>query len=143
MGLVYADIELVNAGDIEMARRHVIGEEEIKKMTINMLVDSGAYNMCINESIQEQLDLPFVEKRKGQLANGSIEEYDFVGPVQVRFKNRKTICYCMVLPGSNEALLGAIPMEDLDVVINPRRQELELHPDHPYYAQMSLKGMRR
>ena len=57
-----------------MARRHVIGEEEIKHMTVNMLVDSEAYNMCINESIQEQLDLPFVEKRKGVLANGSIEE---------------------------------------------------------------------
>ena len=36
----------------------------------------------------------------------------------------------MVLPGDNEVLLGAIPMEDLDVVINPRRQELELHPEH-------------
>ena len=143
MGLVYADIELVNAGDIEMARRHVIGEEEIKQMTVSMFVGSGAYNLCINESIQEQLDLPLVERRKGQLANGSIEEYDFVGPVQLRFKNRKTICYAMVLPGSNEALLGAIPMEDLDVVINPRNQSLELHPDHPYYAQMSLKGVRR
>lgn len=49
MGLVYVDIELVNAGDLEMARRHVIGEEEVKHMTVNMLVDSGAYNMCINE----------------------------------------------------------------------------------------------
>ncbi len=143
MGLVYADIELVNAGDVEMARRYVIGEEEIKHMTVNMLVDSGAYNMCINESIQEQLDLPFVEKRKGILANGSIEEYDMVGPVQVKFKNRKTICYAMVLPGSNEALLGAIPMEDMDVLINPRQQELIVNPDHPYYAQMSLKGLRR
>jgi hypothetical protein len=53
MGLVYADIELVNAEDLTLAKNHVIGEEEIKKMTINMLVDSGAYNMCINESIQE------------------------------------------------------------------------------------------
>lgn len=125
MELVYAGIELINAEDLTYAKNHVIGEEDVKKMTVNMLVDSGAYNMCINESIQEQLDLPFFLKRKGQLVNGSIEEYDFVGPVQVRFKNRKTICYAMVLPGSNEALLGAIPMEDLDVVINPRRQDLK------------------
>jgi clan AA aspartic protease len=143
MGLVYVDIELVNAEDLSLARRHVIGEEEIKHMTVSMLVDSGAYNLCINESIQEQLDLPFVEKRKGILANGSIEEYDVVGPVQVKFKNRKTICYAMVLPGSNEPLLGAIPMEDMDVLIHPQRQELIVNPDHPYYAQMSLKGLRR
>jgi len=143
MGLVYVDIELVNAGDLEMARRNIIGEEEVKHMTVNMLVDSGAYNMCINESIQEQLDLPFVEKRKGILANGSIEEYNVVGPVQVKFKNRKTICYAMVLPGTNEALLGAIPMEDMDVLIHPLQQELVVNPDHPYYSQMSLKGMRK
>lgn len=143
MVLVYADIELVNAEDLTLAKNHVIGEEEVKHMTVNMLVDSGAYNMCINESIQEQLDLPFVEKRKGILANGKIEEYNMVGPVQVKFKNRKTICYALVLPGSNEALLGAIPMVDMDVLIHPLRQELIVNPDHPYYAQMSLMGLRR
>jgi clan AA aspartic protease len=143
MGLVYSDIELVNAGDLEMSRRHVIGEEEIKRITVSMLVDSGAYNLCINESIQEQLDLPFVEKRKAIMANGSIEEFDVVGPIQVRFKNRKTICYAMVLSGNNEPLLGAIPMEDMDVLIHPQRQELLVNPAHPYFAQMTLKGMRR
>lgn len=87
-------------------------------MTVNMLVDSGVYNMCINESIQEQQDYPFVEKTKGILDNRSTEEYDVVTPVQVKFENRKTICFAMVLPGTNEALLGAIPMED-DVLIRP------------------------
>lgn len=139
MGFIYADIELVNAGDIEMARRHIIGEEEIKRMPIKMLVDTGAYNLCINETIQEQLDLPFVEKRKGISANGHIEEFDIVGPVQILFKNRKTICYAMVLNGDNEPLLGSIPLEDMDVLIHLLREELIVNPDHPYYAQMKLK----
>ena len=69
MGLVYANIELINSGDMEMARRYMIGEEDVKRMNVNILVDTGAYNLCINESIQEQLDLPFIEKRKAQLAN--------------------------------------------------------------------------
>jgi clan AA aspartic protease len=139
MGLTYADVQLINAGDIEMARRHVIGEEEIKRLNINILVDTGAYNLCINESIQAQLGLPFVEKRKGQLANGSIEEYDMVGPVVLKFKNRQTVCNALVLQGDNEPLLGAIPLEDMDVLIHPLRQELIVNPDHPYYAQMKLK----
>lgn len=139
MGLIYADIELVNAGDLEMARRHIIGEEEIKKLSVKMLVDTGAYNLCINETIQQQLDLPFVEKRKGVSANGHIEEYDVVGPVQVLFKNRKTVCYALVLHGDNEPLLGSIPLEDMDVLIHPLREELIINPDHPYYAQMKLK----
>lgn len=139
MGLTYAEIELINGGDSEMAKRSIIGEEEVKRMRVSMLVDSGAYNLCINESIQAQLGLSFVEKRKGQLANGSIEEYDFVGPVIVKFKNRQTVCNAMVLPGDNEPLLGAIPLEDMDVIIHPLRQELLVNPEHPYFAQMKLK----
>jgi hypothetical protein len=45
----------------------------------------------------------------------------------------------MVLPGNCEVLLGAIPMEDMDVIIHPQRQELLVNPEHPYMAQMKLK----
>ncbi|HRI21156.1 MAG TPA: hypothetical protein PLA68_09375, partial [Panacibacter sp.] len=62
MGLVYAEITLINGEDIILAKRSFIGEEDIKKMTISMLVDTGSVYMCINESIQEQLQLPFIEK---------------------------------------------------------------------------------
>jgi hypothetical protein len=55
MNLVYADVELINAGDVALSKRNYIGEKEIKRLSINMLVNTGAYNLCINESIQEQL----------------------------------------------------------------------------------------
>jgi len=45
----------------------------------------------------------------------------------------------MVLPGGSEPLLGAIPLEDMDVLVNPYRRELIVNPDHPYFAQMNLK----
>ena len=139
MGLVYADITLINAGDIEMAKRNIIGEDEIKQMTVHMLVDTGAYMMHINETIQKQLNLSFIEKRKAILADGSVKEYDVVGPIMVKFKNRTATCSAMVLEGSSEPLLGAIPMEEMDVLIHPQRQELIVNPEHPYYAQLSLK----
>ena len=142
MGLVYAEITLINGEDLILAKRHIIGKEEVKQMNVSMLVDSGAYMLAINESIQEQSKLPVIEKRKAQMANGSIEEYDVVGPVEVRFKNRQSTCRAMVLPGDNEPLLGAIPMEDMDVLIHPLRQELMVNPDHPYFAQMKMKGFR-
>lgn len=137
--MVYADIELINADDEALAKKHIIGLEEIKRLTVSMLVDTGAYNLCINESIQAQLQLPFVEKRKGQLANGHIVEYDVVGPVHLKFKNRNTVCFAMVLDGDNEPLLGAIPLEDMDVLIHPLREELIVNPEHPYFSQMKLK----
>lgn len=143
MDLVHAEIEIINGGDLEMVRRNLLDQDDVKRMTVTMLVDTGAYNLCINEEIQEQLQLPVVEKRKGMLADGSIREYDVVDNVQLRFKNRATTCRAMVLPGSSEPLLGAIPLEDMDVIIHPQRQELIVNPDHPYFAQMSLKGFRK
>lgn len=139
MGLTYADIELINAEDLGLARRYIISDDEVKRLHVNLLVDTGSYNLCINETIQEQLDLPFLEKRKGQLADGSIQEYDLVGPIVLKFKNRQTVCNALVLPGDNEPLLGAIPLEDMDVLIHPLKQELIVNPEHPYYAQMKIK----
>lgn len=139
MGLVYADIELINADDIALMRRNIIGEEEVKRMHINTLVDSGAYMMAINETIRGQLDLPFVEDRKVQLASGEVIEYPVVGPLIVKFANRTATFNAFVLPGDAEPLLGAIPLEEMDVLIHPQRQELIVNPAHPNYAQLKMK----
>jgi hypothetical protein len=139
MGMVYAEIELTNAEDLGLAKRHIIGIEEIKRINVNMLADSGAYMMAINESIQAQLDLPFIEKRKAVMADGSIKEFDVVGPVMVKFKNRTGVCNAYLLEGNSEPLLGAIPMGELDVLIHPLRQELLVNPEHPNYAVLYMK----
>ncbi len=139
MGLIYADIELINGEDLSFVRKHIIDQDEVKKMTVNILVDTGSYMLAINESIQEQLQFPVVEKRKAQLADGRIVECDVVSHVELKFKNRRTMCNAMVLPGDAEPLLGAIPLEDMDVLIHPLRQELIVNPDHPYFAQMKMK----
>ena len=139
MKSIYADIELINAEDIGLMRRNIIGEEEVKRMHINILVDSGAYMMAVNDTIQAQLDLPFVEKRKAQMASGDVVEYEVVGPLMVKFANRTATCNAFVLPGDSEPLLGAIPMEEMDVLIHPQRQELIVNPEHPNYAQLKMK----
>jgi clan AA aspartic protease len=138
MGMVYAEIELINAEDLGLARRHYIGEEEIKRITVTALVDTGSYMLAINETIQEYLQLPVVVKRKAQLASGEMIECDVISSVELRFKNRQTSCRAMVLPGDAEVLLGSIPLEDLDVLIHPLRQELIVHPEHPDMAYTRL-----
>lgn len=137
--MVYADIKLINGGDLEMAKRHIIGQEEVREIAVKMVVDSGAYLMAINETIQAQLGLLFIEKRKSITADGSVVEHDVVGPIIVKFANRTAVCSAIVLQGDNEPLLGAIPMEEMNVIIHPRRQELLVNPEHPYMAQLSLK----
>lgn len=137
--MVYAEIELINSDDLALVRRNILGKEEVRSMQVKMLVDSGAYMMAINETIQSQLELPFIETRKVQVADGRVIEYDVVGPVDVRFSNRKSTCTAFVLPGDNEPLLGAIPMEEMDVLIHPQRQELIVNPEHPNYAVLKMK----
>ena len=139
MGLVYAEIDLISVDDMVLHRRGFLDESKIKQVRVNALVDSGAYNLSINETVRAQLDLPFIQKRFGTLADETLIEVDVVGPVEVQFENRRTTVDAIVLPGDAQVLLGAIPMEDMDVLIDPRQQKLVVNPKHPYVATTYLK----
>ncbi len=139
MGLVYAEVESANGSDMYLFRQGLLGEEKIKQVTINALVDSGAYMLCINENVKAQLDLLLIEKQFSRLADETLLELEVVGPVEIRFENRSTTVRAIVLPGNSEVLLGAIPMEDMDVLIDPKRQKLVVNPEHPYVATKHLK----
>lgn len=131
MGLVYADIKLINGIDFDQAKKNKIGQDEVREMTVRMMADSGSIEMVIYENIQEYLQLSFIEKRRLVLADGTIGEYDIVGPVRVEFEDRNTVCYAVVMEGDTEPLLGAIPMQGMDVIIHPRSNELSGNPYHP------------
>ena len=139
MGLVYAEVESANGSDMYLFRQGLLGEEKIKQVTINALVDSGAYMLCINENVKAQLDLLLIEKQFSRLADETLLELEVVGPGEIRFENRSTTVRAIVLPGNSEVLLGAIPMEDMDVLIDPKRQKLVVNPEHPYVATKHLK----
>ena len=66
MGLVYAEIDLINGGDMYLYRQKQIKEEDIKQVKVTALVDRGAYMLTINETVRAQLDLPFIEKQFGK-----------------------------------------------------------------------------
>lgn len=139
MGLVYAEIELISGDDLVLNRRGFLPEAKIKRMKVNALVDSGAYMLVINEHIKEQLDLSFIEEQVFRLADESELRAEIVGPVEIRFENRSTTVRAAVLPGDVEVLLGSIPIEDLDVVIDPKQQRLIVNPESPYIARKHLK----
>jgi clan AA aspartic protease len=134
MGQVFAEIELLNSFDVEQARRNNIGEDEIRRFPVRALVDTGSQYLCINENIQEVLQLPVLGRKRVLLADDQVVSCNLVGPVELRFENRDTTCRALVLPGGAEPLLGLLPLEDLDVIIDPRRMELVVNPDHPDYA---------
>ncbi|MDQ1265247.1 MAG: hypothetical protein QG635_397 [Bacteroidota bacterium] len=139
MGLVYANIDIYSWSDIVLQQNGIFDENSIRKVNTRALVDSGSYMLVINESIKQKLNLKTINREKMELANGLIEEVDIVGPVDVHFENRRCSCDAVVLPGENEVLLGSIPLEDLDVVIDPRNLKLIVNPESPLMAKKKMK----
>ena len=121
-----------------MVRRNLMDKDEVRQMNVNMLVDSGVYMLTINDNIQEILQFSFLQRRAGHTADGRVVEMDEVGPVRVEFGNRTCLCSAMVLPRDSEPLLGAIPMEEMDLVILPKEQKLVVNPAHPEYASLRI-----
>ena len=77
--------------------------------------------------------------RTAQLADGTLVQLEVVANVEVRFANRRSNVDALVLPGDAGPLLGAIPMEDMDVLVDPLRRQLIVNPEHPDMAQVFLK----
>jgi clan AA aspartic protease len=129
MGIILTDIELANAR-----------QDDLLPMTVTALVDSGAVHLCIPQHVANQLKLPVLDRREVTVANGASQMVDYVGPIRVRFANRQCMVGALVL--GDQALLGAIPMEDMDLVISPSRQTVTVNPQNPNIAMSLAMGVR-
>jgi clan AA aspartic protease len=118
MGRVFADIDLINPRD-----------PALRPVAVRALVDSGAITLRIPRHVALQLSLAELEKREATTGEGRSTVVPYVGPVQVRFENRN--CFTGALVLGDTVLLGAVPMEDMDLVINPRLQRVTVNPASP------------
>jgi hypothetical protein len=116
MGFTYADMTLVNAGDMEVAARGLMSLKSVRMLDVHALVDSGAVSLIIGKETKELLGLWVLRTTTGKLADGSLATCDVVGSIEIRFKNHATICDALVLAGTDEVLLGVIPIEGMDVM---------------------------
>jgi clan AA aspartic protease len=139
MGLTYAEITLENTVDAVRAQEGDIPNANVRKMNVRALVDSGANMLIINQSIADQLGLTVQDSAEVELADGTHIKHYLVGPITIRFKNRKAICEAVVIPSAREILLGVIPLEAMDVIIDPGTQQLIVHPDRPYIPGFKAK----
>ena len=134
MSLVTTDITLKNSNDLMAVKRGYINETEVRQITVKALVDTGAWTLVINEATREKLGLEIVGTDFGKLADGTEAEYDMAGPLEVLWKNRRTTCEALVLPNAEDVMLGAIPLEALDLTINPRRELVGAHGDQVLHS---------
>jgi clan AA aspartic protease len=125
MGTVYADITLKNALDTGKAHEGIIPKKNVRETTVRALVDTGAGTLVINEELRQKLGLRIMGLRRATLADGGRHVYQVTEPVDIHWKDRETSCRALVVPKATEALLGAIPLEDLDLIVDPTEQTLK------------------
>jgi clan AA aspartic protease len=123
MGNVYAEITVKNAFDVGNARAGQITENDVRTVTLTAIVDTGARTLVINEEIFKQLGLSVMETRNINVAGGGKVLCKVTDPVQIQWKNRFASVNAVVMP-EGKPLLGVIPLEFMDLIVDPIRQEL-------------------
>ena len=118
MGLVYTDLELLNPR-----------KPEFQPVAQRALVDTGSTFLVIPQHVAIQLGLDLLESREITLADGAKIKAPYVGPIEVRACGRRAFVGAIV--AGDETLLGAIPMEDMDLVVHPERRWVGPNPLRP------------
>ena len=127
MGHIFTEIELSNPR-----------EQALTPLKVTALADTGALMLCIPEHVALQLNLATESMREVSVADGRSMRVPYVGPIKVAFGER--FCYVGALVLGDEVLLGAVLMEDMDLVINPGRREVTVDPASPNIPHARVKS---
>ena len=106
---------------------------DLEAVEIDALADTGSMHLCIPRWLQRRLQLEESEEKPVTLADGRVARVPYVGPVELRFENRIGFTGALVM--GEQPLLGAIPMEDMDLVVVPRTRQVIVNPESPDRAR--------
>ena len=126
MGLSNANIELRNPR-----------LPELSPVRVQALADTGAVHLCVPHHVQLQLKLEEIDKKEVTLADGSQQLVPYVGPIELRYLGRVGFAGALVM--GDQVLLGAIPMEDMDLIVIPKTREVVVNPASPNIASSIAK----
>jgi len=129
MSIIYTELTLTNDVDTCNVELGYIKKDDVRQMTVQAIVDTGAWTLVINEDIRQKLGLLDRGYGEATLANGQKEEHQMAGPLEVRWKNRRMVCEALVMPDAPDVLLGAMVLEHMDLTINPKRELVGVHGD--------------
>ena len=134
MGITFAEIALKNVKDGGKARDGYISEEDIRSVDVRAVVDTGAMSLILTEDAFHKLGLSAIGEKYSKTANGQRIKCQITEVVEINWKDRFWTVNALVLPGAESVLLGAIPLEGLDLMVNPATQELVgIHGDEVLY----------
>ena len=138
MGEIIVDVGLENAGDLELAKKGLLQETDVRRVTVRAVADTGAVMLALPEEVVERLGVEVVGSGPVAYADGRRGELPIAGPLTVHIGDRWTFARCIVVPPGTEALIGQIIMEELDLVADCRNQTLGPRPESPDAAVLRL-----
>lgn len=110
---------------------------DLEAVHAEALVDTGAVHSCVPQHIAIQLKLEEYDRKEVTIADGTKQLVPYMGPLEIRFKNRVGLGGALLI--GDQVLLGAISMEDMDLVVLPKDRQIAVNPESPNVACSMVK----
>jgi len=124
VGRFSVEIEVANYGDLTLMQRGLMPPDQVRRETIQGVVDSGATKLVLPQAVVKRLGLPLGDKINVRYADGRQAQREGAEGVYVQLLGRHGTFTAIVEPRRKSALLGAIVLEDLDLLVDCTAQRV-------------------
>jgi clan AA aspartic protease len=138
MGKVMTKLTLTSLVDTINAAQGLLHPDQIRRLELDALVDTGATMLAIPADVARKLGLEELARRSVKLADGTIRELSMVGGLRIEILGREMTCDALVTPEGSTPLIGQIPLEALDLVVDPKSREATVNPLSPDQPLLDL-----
>jgi clan AA aspartic protease len=138
MGKVMTKLKLTNLNDIQDVKTGVLRPDQVRVLEIEAVVDTGATNLVLPADVVATLGVRELGKRKVRYADNRVEEVPWVGPLQIEILGRAMIGEALVVAAGATPLIGQIPLENLDLIVDPKSREVSVNPASPDVPLLDL-----
>ena len=125
MGRITLEFSIANYADVVLARNGGLVPDQVRRVTLNGVVDTGATRLVLPESAVTQLGLTPSGQATVRYADRRAAKVATVKDVSVELLGRQGVFTAFVEPARTTALIGAIVMEDLDFLVDCVTQTLQ------------------
>jgi clan AA aspartic protease len=131
MGKVMTKLTLWNNTDLDLVERGFMRPGDVRTTEVEALVDTGATTLVLPIDVCRQLGLTPLRTVPVRLADGTDHQMTWMGSLRIAILGRDMNCDALAAPEGATALIGQIPLEALDLVVDPRSREIRPNPAHP------------
>jgi clan AA aspartic protease len=131
-------VKLTNTVDVQEGERGLLRPDEVRRVEVEALVDTGATMLAVPRDVADKLGLRERGRRRVRYADGRVADVPWVGPITVEILGRETMCDALVEAAGTTPLIGQIPLEALDLVVDPRTRDVSVNPASPDMPMLDL-----